>query len=107
MSASQPITAASGLADGPRRPIPVRTTEGLRAQLNILAQLNDRSLAEEIRAALEAWVKTSRADPRVLERAETVRADIEREAKTKQSAIQAIFGDSAEAKAPRSKPSQS
>jgi hypothetical protein len=35
---------------------------------------------------------TSKSDPKVLARAETVRADIEREAKTRQSAIEAIFG---------------
>ncbi|WP_405217765.1 hypothetical protein [Agrococcus sp. Ld7] len=38
----------------------------------------------------------------MLARAETVRAEIEREAKTKQSAIEAIFGG-AGAKAPRAK----
>jgi len=83
---------------GPIRPLSVRITDGLRAQLDVLAQLNDRSLTEEIRLALESWVQTSKSDPKVLERAETVRAEIEREAKTKQSAIEAIFGG---AKAPR------
>ncbi|WP_454131471.1 hypothetical protein [Microbacterium lacticum] len=50
------------------------------------------SVTEEIRLALEAWVETSKSDPKVLQRAETVRAEIEREAKTRQSAIEAIFG---------------
>ncbi len=107
MSANQPTASGSELADGPTRPIPVRTTEELRAQLDILAQLNDRTLTEEIRAALEGWLVTSKADPRVLERAETVRAEIDREAKTKQSAIQALFGEAVEEMAPRSKPTRS
>lgn len=77
---------------GPVRPVAVRITDGLRAQLDVLAQLNDRSLTEEIRLGLEAWVETSKSDPKVLQRAETVRAAIERKAKTKQSAIEAIFG---------------
>lgn len=77
---------------GPIRPLSVRITDGLRAQLEVIAQLNDRSVTEEIRLALEAWVQTSKSDPKVLQRAETVRAEIEREAKTKQSAIEAIFG---------------
>lgn len=77
---------------GPIRPLSVRITDGLRAQLEVIAQLNDRSVTEEIRLALEAWVKTSKSDPKVLQRAETVRAEIEREAKTKQSAIETIFG---------------
>lgn len=87
---------------GPMRTLAVRITDGLRAQLDVIAQLNDRSVTEEIRLALEAWIETSKSDPKVLQRAETVRAEIDREAKTKQSAIEAIFG-SAGAKAPRTK----
>lgn len=79
---------------GPIRPLSIRITDGLRAQLDVIAQLNDRSVTEEIRLALEAWVETSEFDPKVLQRAETVRAEIEREAQTKQSAIEAIFGAS-------------
>lgn len=96
----QPEVPASAL--GPIRPLSVRITDGLRAQLEVIAQLNDRSVTEEIRLALEAWVQTSKSDPKVLQRAETVRAEIEREAQTKQSAIEAIFGGSAAggAKAP-------
>lgn len=77
---------------GPIRPLSVRITDGLRAQIEVIAQLNDRSVTEEIRLALEAWVETSKTDPKVLQRAETVRAEIEREARTKQSAIEVIFG---------------
>jgi hypothetical protein len=88
---------------GPTRTLAVRITDGLRAQLDVIAQLNDRSVTEEIRIALEAWVETSKSDPKVLERAETVRAEIDREAKTKQSAIEAIFGGTAGAKAPRAR----
>lgn len=89
---------------GPVRPLSIRITDGLRAQLDVIAQLNDRSVTEEIRLALEEWVQTSKSDPKVLQRAETVRAEIEREAQTRQSAIEAIFGaaDSG-AKAPSSR----
>lgn len=93
---------------GPIRPLSIRITDGLRAQLDVIAQLNDRSVTEEIRLALEAWVQTSKSDPKVLQRAETVRAEIEREAQTRQSAIEAIFGATAStgAKTPtRGKPS--
>ena len=71
----------------------VRVSEDLRAQLDIIAQLNDRTVTEEIRLALEAWVQKSKSDPAVLKRAESVRAEIEREAATKRNAISAIFGD--------------
>ena len=90
---------------GPLRTLAVRITDGLRAQLDVIAQLNDRTVTEEIRLALEAWVETSKSDPKVLARAETVRAEIERDAKTKQSAIEAIFGAAAPAKASPRKPS--
>ncbi|TAM66477.1 MAG: hypothetical protein EPN48_15505 [Microbacteriaceae bacterium] len=86
--------AGSPAAPSPVRTLAVRIADDLRAQLDVIAQLNDRSVTEEIRVALESWVQTSRSDPKVLARAETVRAEIEREAKTKQSAIEAIFGGS-------------
>ena len=87
---------------GPLRTLAVRITDGLRAQLGVIAQLNDRTVTEEIRLALESRIEAFKSDPKVLARAETVRAEIEREAKTKQSAIEAIFGG-AGAKAPRAK----
>ncbi len=95
---------------GPLRTLAVRITDGLRAQLDVIAQLNDRTVTEEIRLALEHWIEASKSDPKVLQRAETVRAEIEREAQTKQSAIEAIFGGSAGgagAKAPTPRGSKS
>lgn len=101
---SEDTTAAvPATALGPMRTLAVRITDGLRAQLDVIAQLNDRSVTEEIRLALETWIETSKSDPKVLQRAETVRAEIDREAKTKQNAIEAIFGGTPGAKAPRAK----
>ena len=73
------------------RTLAVRITDDLRAQLDVIAQLNDRSVTEEIRLSLEDWIERSKSDPQVLKRAETVRADIGREAQTKRNAIEAIF----------------
>ena len=78
---------------GPLRTLAVRITDGLRAQLDVLAHLNDRTVTEEIRLALESWVDKAKSDPSVLARAETVRAEIEREAENKRNAITAIFGE--------------
>lgn len=72
----------------------VRTSEDTRAQLEVLALLNERSVTEETRIALEAWVEQSKSDPEVLKRAEQVRAEIEREAETKRNAIAAVLGGS-------------
>ena len=85
-----PNQTYSGSGDGVKT-LAVRIREDLRAQLDIIAQLNDRTVTEEIRFALEAWIKKSKSDPSVLQRAEHVRAEIEREATTKRNAISAIF----------------
>ncbi len=50
---------------GPLRTLAVRITDGLRAQLDVLAQLNDRTVTEEIRLALESWGGDNRCDPKV------------------------------------------
>ncbi|HWH25140.1 MAG TPA: hypothetical protein VNT53_00640 [Pseudolysinimonas sp.] len=76
------------------RPLSVRMDENTRAQLEIIAQLNDRSVTEEVRKAIEFWIEKSKSDPQVLKRAETVRAEIERDAATKRGAISAIFDGS-------------
>jgi ferric-dicitrate binding protein FerR (iron transport regulator) len=88
------------------RPLSVRMTESARAQLEILADLNERSVTEETRLALEHWVEKSKSDPKVLERAEQVRAKIEREAATRRGAIDSIFDGKAKAgaKSSRGKP---
>lgn len=83
----------------------IRTTEDTRAQLEVLALLNERSVAEETRVALEDWVARSKADPEVLKRAEEVRAEIEREAQTKRNAIAAVLGSNGSTKA-QSRPSK-
>jgi len=73
------------------KPLPVRLSEDVRAQLDILAQLNDRSATEEIRLAIEAWIERSKSDPTIQQRAEYARAEIERAAATQRNAIAAIF----------------
>ncbi|MDB5243830.1 MAG: hypothetical protein JWP57_4456 [Spirosoma sp.] len=97
MSESSPPTLLPGTA-GPFRTLAVRMSDDLRAQLDVIAQLNDRTVTEEIRIALEAWIDRAKNDPSVLARAETVRAEIEREAQTKRNAIAAIFAADTEGK---------
>jgi plasmid stability protein len=73
------------------RPLSVGVEDNVRAQLEIIAQLNERSVPAEARCALEYWIEKSKTDPKVLARAAQVRAEIERESATKQGAIAAIF----------------
>lgn len=86
------ITPGAGTTTGGQlRTLAVRITEDLRAQLDIIAQLTGRSATEEIRLALEHWIQKTKSDPAVLQKAEAVRAEIEREAQTRRNAIAAIF----------------
>lgn len=98
MSDQSPVPSHAG-STSPMRTLAVRITDDLRAQLDVIAQLNDRSVTEEIRVALEDWIGRSKSDPNVLKRAETVRAEIEREALTKRNAIEAIFATETPVKA--------
>ena len=89
---SDPTTASSSGYDGDDiRPLSVRMTGNTRAQLDIIAQLNDRSVTEELREALEFWIEKSKSDPKVLQRAEKVRADIESEAAVRRGAIDSVL----------------
>jgi predicted transcriptional regulator len=91
MSDTTPRFGSSYDSSADIRPLSVRMTEGTRAQLDIIAQLNDRSVTEEVREAIEHWIERSKSDPKVLQRADAVKAEIEREAATKRGAIAAIF----------------
>jgi len=55
--------------------------------LDVIAQLNDRSVTEEIRLSLEDWIERSKSDPQVLKR----------------NAIEAIFAKEPAKKAPPSR----
>lgn len=78
-----------------QRVLSLRLDEDIRAQLDVLAQLNERSLTEECRLGLEHWVTKSKTDPGVLARAEQVRAEIERDAEIRRNAITAVLGTTA------------
>ncbi|MCU1471341.1 MAG: hypothetical protein JWQ39_2490 [Glaciihabitans sp.] len=91
MSDTTPRPGSSDVPSAEVRPLSVRMTEGTRAQLDLIAQLNDRSVTEEVREALEFWIGRSKSDPKLLQRADAVKAQIEREAATKRGAIAAIF----------------
>lgn len=95
-----PAATANGLGYGPIRPLAVRLNESTRTQLDLIAQLNDRTVTDECRLAIEAWIHKAKADPAIQARAQAVRDEIEREAAGKRDAIAAIF-DAAASKTPR------
>ena len=87
-------SVSGGTAGGQIKTLAVRMSEDLRMQLDIIAQLNDRTVTDEIRLAIESWIEKIKSDPSVLQRAQFVRDEIEREAATKRGAIAAIFESS-------------
>lgn len=103
-----PVPSANNLGYGPVKTLAVRLNESTRAQLDIIAQLNDRTVTDEIRLGIEAWIEKTKSDPSVLQRAQSVRDEIEREAATKRDAIAAIFDSGTPApKTPHGKTSSS
>lgn len=89
MSESTPPRASVPLSQ--LRPLAVRLSDDLRAQLDIIAQLRDRSVTEEIRVAMESWVIQARSDPKLQAVADEARRQIEAEAQRRRNAIGSIF----------------
>lgn len=89
----------------------VRISEATKVHLEVLAQLNKRSVNAESCLALEAWVERSKSDPETRKRAEEAREEIEREAETRRKALEAVLGTQQAAspatKGPRAKPAGS
>jgi uncharacterized membrane-anchored protein YjiN (DUF445 family) len=95
---SESAASANGMGYGPVKTLAVRLNESTRAQLDVIAQLNDRTVTDEIRLAIEDWIQKTKADPSTKQRAQFVRDEIEREAATKRDAIAAIFDSGADGK---------
>ena len=72
--------------------IAIRVEEGLHAQLRFIAQLNDSSITEEIRKAIETRIATAQDDPDLIARAQQARDEIEREAAARSAAIAGFLG---------------
>lgn len=71
----------------------IRLDEGLHAQLTVLAQLGGLTVTDAIRQAIETYVETARTQGDLAAKASGALEEIEREAATRRSAIQALFGE--------------
>jgi hypothetical protein len=69
----------------------IRLEDELHAQLSILAKLEELSIADAIRQAVEGWVKERRSRPELVERAQQILGDIDREASARRGAIEALL----------------
>lgn len=79
----------------------VRLEEEQHAQLGMIAKLEELTVTDAIRQAIDQWIESKRSNPELQARAEAVLADIEQEAATRRGAISALLGEKG-AKATRS-----
>ncbi|WP_280483914.1 hypothetical protein [Nocardia farcinica] len=69
----------------------IRIDTARHTQLTWIADLRKRSLKAECFAAVDAWITAAKNDPDLMARANTARAAIEEEARTRQAAIDNLF----------------
>jgi hypothetical protein len=71
----------------------IRLEQEQHAQLTVLAQLDELTVTDAIRQAIDQWIETRRKNPKLIEQAEAVLTEIERDAANRRGAIAALFGD--------------
>ncbi|WP_238412100.1 hypothetical protein [Saccharothrix deserti] len=71
----------------------VRLPGELHAQFALVAQLDDLNLGDAVVRAVEQYVAFKRSEPDFAARAASALEEIEREAASRRSAIQGLFGD--------------
>lgn len=72
----------------------IRLDLELHAQLTVIAQLRDNSVAEEIREALSTHVAAQAANGELAGSATSMLDEIEREAQARREALSTLFGSS-------------
>ncbi|MCA1670746.1 MAG: hypothetical protein LC799_00585 [Actinobacteria bacterium] len=70
----------------------IRLPDELHTQFVLVAQLDGLSLTDAIRRAVELYVQTKRSEGDFAERATAALEEIEREAASRRSAIEGLFG---------------
>jgi predicted transcriptional regulator len=73
----------------------IRLEDELHAQLSMLAKLEEVSVADAIRQSIEGWVNERRSRPELVERAQQVLGDIDREMSVRRGAIEALLAPKA------------
>jgi predicted transcriptional regulator len=75
------------------RTLAIRLEDELHAQLGMIAKLEELTLTDALRQAIEQWIDERRNNPELQARAAAVLADIELEAATRKGAIEALLGN--------------
>ena len=77
----------------------IRLEEDQHALLGMIAKLEELTVTDAIRQAIEQWIDERRSNPQLKARAEAVLADIDRDAKARRGAVEALLsGDKPAAK---------
>ena len=71
----------------------IRLEEEQHAQLSMIAKLEELTVADAIRQAIDQWIQERRSNPQLKARAQAVLAAIEQEASTRKGAIAALLSD--------------
>ena len=80
---------------GSIKTLAIRLPDDLHAQLGLVAQLDELTLTDAIRQAIDQWIESKRSNPQLQQRAEAVLEAIEHEATARRGAIAALLGDQA------------
>jgi hypothetical protein len=76
-----------------RKTLAIRLDGEQHAQLTMIAQLEELTVTDAIRQAIDGWIESKRNNPQLKERAEAVLNAIEAEANTRRGAIAALLGN--------------
>jgi predicted DNA-binding protein len=82
----------SGTGRSGVKTLAIRLEPDLHAQLSLIAQLRGSTITDEIRTAVEAHIEHAKTAPELAAQADTVLADIERDAAARRDAIASMFG---------------
>lgn len=75
----------------------IKLPPDLHSQFALVAQLDGLNLTDAIRRAVELYVETKQGEADFAARAQAALEEIEREATARRSAIEALFGQTAQA----------
>jgi hypothetical protein len=70
----------------------IRLEGDLHAQLSLVAQLDNLSLTDAIRKAIEEYIERKKAEPDFAARAAAMLDEIDREAQARRIQVEALFG---------------
>lgn len=79
----------------------IRLEEEQHAQLGMIAKLEELTVTDAIRIAIDQWIEQKRSNPELQARAEAVLADIDREAASRRGAIAALLSNEGSSDSPK------